>query len=319
MSPSVIKAALGACAWIGFVIAVAPGLTDHAWSTALLLFAALVLVPLALDLFAEAGDSVRVTRLFALARRSQLPAALLLAAGCALPPGSAAATLALPWIAFTGLLGAIGFCRVRETGLRRPLDGLCTDAALLFATIGGLWTLSDRVGFSPLGFGPVIVALTAVHFHYAGLLLPLFAGQVQREFWIHRFAARAAVGAVLGVPAVAVGITTTQLGWGPSIEAAAGCGLALAGMAVAILHVRIATESARPLAARILLGIAGASLFFGMVLASLYAIRAFSSAFAWLTLPQMRAVHGTVNAFGFGLCGVLGWRVLAREAASKAP
>jgi hypothetical protein len=107
---------------------------------------------------------------------------------------------------------------------------------------------------------------------------------------------------------VAIGITTTQLGWGTAFEGAAGCGLALAGMAVAVLHVRLGTEKSTGSAIRRgLFLIAGGSLFFGMVLAAAYSARTFSAAFAWLDVPWMRAVHGTVNALGFGLCGVLAW------------
>jgi hypothetical protein len=138
---------------------------------------------------------------------------------------------------------------------------------------------------------------------------------VQRELFFWRFAARAAVGVVLGVPAVAVGITATQLGAGPSLEAAAGCGLALAGMAVGILQVRIASDGRQPMATRVLLGIGGASLFIAMVLAGAYAMRAFAAPFPGLGLPQMRMMHGTLNAFGFGLCGVLAWRRMSRPAA----
>jgi hypothetical protein len=125
-----------------------------------------------------------------------------------------------------------------------------------------------------------------------------------------RLASRAAVGVVLGVPAVAAGIIATQLGIGPSLEAGAGCGLALAGMVVGILHVRLAIEDGWPIAARIALGIAGVSLFIGMVLAALYALRAFVTPFPGLGIPQMRMLHGTMNALGFGLCGVLALRTI---------
>jgi hypothetical protein len=208
----------------------------------------------------------------------------------------------------TMLLAATGMLRLKADGIRRPLPALCADVALMFAAVGGVWTLADRVGLRPFGFDFAIVGLTAVHFHYAGILLPTFAGLVQRELWLSRLAARAAVGVILGVPAVAIGITLSQLGWSAAFEAAAGCGLALAGGMVAILHVRLATEIRGSMPARVLLGIAGGSLFFGMVLAALYATRAYAMPLPWLQLPQMRMVHGTINAFGFALCGVLAWR-----------
>ena len=312
---AISRALIGAVAWIGFVVARVPSLSDGAWAYALLLFAALVLVPLALELFRDADEAATPARWFTWIEHLQLPAALALLVACWITPGPAAAAAALPWMAVTILMAVMGVWRVRHGGVRRQLDGLCRDAALIFAVIGGAWTLADRGGYRPIGFEPAIVALTAVHFHFAGLLLPLFAGLVQRELFFFRLASRAAVGVVLGVPAVALGITATQLGAGPSIEAAAGCGLALAGMVVGFLHVRIATDAKLPTATRALLAIAGVSLFIGMMLAGLYAMRAFTAPFPWLGIPQMRMLHGTVNAIGFGLCGVLAWRLMARRPA----
>lgn len=305
---AVTKSCIGASAWLAYVLAHVRDLRADNWAHALLLLAALVLVPLALELFGDEQELPQAARLFDGVRVAQLPAALLLVVAYWLPPGRLALATALPWGGITALLAAIGVLRVRQGGLKRSLEGLCRDAALIFAVVGGAWTLADRGGFRPLDFDPTVVALTAVHFHYAGLLLPLFAGLVERELWFLRFAARAAVGVILGVPAVAAGITATQLGWGGSLEAAAGAALALAGMAIAILQVRIALEAKRPLAARVLLGIAGGSLFVAMVLAGSYALRRSGIALPWLGIPQMRMLHGTLNALGFGLCGVLGWR-----------
>jgi diphthamide biosynthesis methyltransferase len=106
----------------------------------------------------------------------------------------------------------------------------------------------------------------------------------------------------------------SQLGGGLGVEMAAGSALALAGMGVAVLHVRLATEArAGAMRVRLLLGASGVSLFFAMTLAGLYAIRPLALPFPWLDLPAMRMAHGTLNALGFGLCGVLGWRGVRRE------
>ncbi len=306
------RAMAGAAVWIGFVALRAPDPQAGAWAHALLLFAALVLVPLALELFAETGETGAPVRLLRVAALAELPAALALVVACGIEPGALAAAATLPWVALTGLLAVIGFLRVRREKWRRPLDGLCADAALFFAAIGGAWTLADRAGWLPLNFRPEIVTLTAVHFHFAGLLLPLMTGLVQRELFFWRVASRAAVGVVLGVPAVAVGITATQLGWGTSLETAAGCGLALAGMVVGVLHVRLAVDGRQDLTTRVLLGVAGSALFLGMVLAMLYSLRTSVLSLPWLGIPQMRLLHGTINALGFGLCGVLAWRRVGR-------
>lgn len=305
---AITRAAVGGVVWVAFLALQVTSLRDDAWAQALLLFAALVLIPLALGLFADEEAPAVSVRLLNGAERLQLLAGLFLAAACWLPRGPVAGILTLPWVGFTALLAMAGFKRMQAGGMKRELHLLCADVALMFLLIGGLWALAERGGIAPAGFSSAIVALTAVHFHYAGLLLPLFAGLAQRELWMSRMAARAAVGVVFGVPAVAFGITATQLGWSPTLEAGLGCGLALAGMAVAVLHVRLALDAKWALATRVLIGVAGASLFFGMVLAAIYSSRAYFAPATSLGLPEMRAVHGTVNALGFGLCGVLGWR-----------
>ena len=316
---AVSKAWIAAPVCLGFALFRAPGPYHDGWIQLALLAAALVLVPLALELFAEADPAPQSTRLLGMAGRLQLPAGLLLALSCWLPRGWLAAGAALPWMVFTALLAGAGFVRVQRGGLKRELHLLAADVALMFTAVGGAWTLADRGGLRPLGFDAQIVALTSVHFHYAGLLLPLFAGLAQQQMWMSRLAARAVVGSVLGVPAVALGITATQWRWSHAIEAGAGCGLALAGMAVAVLHVRLALDARWPGLTRLLLGLAGVSLFFTMVLAALYASRAMFRPFGWLDLPQMQALHGTINVLGFGLCGVLGWRRVSRAGVAGPP
>ena len=314
MSP-VVRAGVGAVACVAYAAARISGPADAAWSHALLLFAALVLVPLALDLLRDETESAFTERWFRGIDWLQFPAALLLLMACTLTPGVIAALLVIPWLVLTTMMAVIGVSRVRHGGLRRELDGLCRDAALIFALVGGAWTFTDRAGLQPLNFDSAIVTLTAVHFHYAGLLLPLVAGLAQRELFFFRFASRAAVGVVLGVPAVALGITATQLGAGPSVEAGAGCGLALAGMAVGILHVRIASDRGKAAGTRALFAIGGISLFIAMVLAGVYAAREFITPLPSLGIPQMRLFHGMLNALGFGLCSVLAWRSLQRRGA----
>jgi hypothetical protein len=109
------------------------------------------------------------------------------------------------------------------------------------------------------------------------------------------------------VPAVALGITTSRLGFSPVIEAAAALAMATGGMGVAVLHARLGLQRARPLGVRCLWVMTAASLAAGMLLAALYGVRSFFQPWPWLDVPWMRALHGSVNALGFGGCGVLAW------------
>ena len=178
---------------------------------------------------------------------------------------------------------------------------------MIFLAVGGAWMFADRLGLSPLGFAPLIVTLTAVHFHYAGFVLPVITGLAIRRAESSWMARGAGWGVVAGVPLVAVGITATQLGFGQALESVAGLILALSGLLTAALHLRLGLRPEEPLGARCLWMIAGCSLVSGMALAAFYALRFFVP-LPWLSLPWMWAAHGTINALGFGLAGALSWR-----------
>src|SRR5687768_9378688 len=95
-----LRAALvGALAWVLFLAVARPPL-----ATALLLVGPLVAVPLGLRLAAPA-DASRAWRLVSV---SVLPATLLATAAFALPAGSRAAALLLPWVGVTGVIALLG-------------------------------------------------------------------------------------------------------------------------------------------------------------------------------------------------------------------
>jgi hypothetical protein len=203
-------------------------------------------------------------------------------------------------------LAAIGVFRVVRRGLG-SLPLLCRDAGLIYAAVGAAWLLADRLGLRPLGFDPAIVLLTAVHFHYAGWLLPIITGLAlgnSKPSWFHPVVGWTVIAAV---PGVAIGITVSQLGFGPGVETTAALLMALGGTGVAAIHVRLALEGRWPVGLRCLWMAAASSLLAGMLLAALYGARNFFHPWPWLDLPWMRALHGSVNALGFGFCGLLGW------------
>jgi hypothetical protein len=302
-----IRAALGGVAWLAGMAALQPG-----WGVALLLLAPLVVVPLGMPLLAEAvaGPAAGWVRY---AAALQFPAALLLFAVAALPPGPAAAAFTLPWLALTLLLGLAGLSRLR---VRPPcaVEDWCVLAALLYPAVGGGWLVLSALGARPLDFPTEIVRATATHFHYAGFVLPLLAVLLVRRSG-NTLARLAALGVVVGVPLVAAGITLSAFGIRLP-EWLAAWFLAAASMILAILQCRLALCWHRP-APRLLLAISGLSLLGGMVLAAVYALGSYLDA-GWLDVPLMLRTHGVVNAFGFALPGLLGW-ILAAPDASRDP
>lgn len=309
-----MRAGLGAAAWLVWAGLRLPGAAAATWELAWVLLAAAVAVPLALELVAEEGDTGFSAGGLAWARRLHLPAAALLGAALWFPAGGVAAVLALPWAGWTALLGAVAVGRLRRHGFRRSFEGGCADLALILQAASGLVLVAACAGWAPTRLGAVGVAALALHLQYAGGLLPLSAGLVQRELFFLRLAARAAVGVVLGVPAVAAGVLVRSLGWGTTLESAAGCGLALAGMVVGVLQVRLGLEGRTSTGRRALMVGAGAALFLAMALGGFQAWTsgpvADASGRATLRLMQAVLLFAGLGA-GNGLAW-LGWRPVER-------
>jgi hypothetical protein len=298
-----VTLAAGALCWVGAVIALWRGGLEAEWGQILLLFAPLIIVPLGLRLVEPLSWPGRI------AQTAQFGGAVLLFLAFLEPPGWRPALLSLPWLVVTGLICLEGLLRIARRGLT-PLDELCRDAALVLLLVGGLWTTASRWGLRPLDFDDTIVLLTANHFHYAGFVMPLVAGLAARTL-PGRISTLTALGVLAGVPLVAVGITATKLGVSPLLECLAALVMALSGLGVAFLHLRLAARAGHPLA-RILFVIAGVSLLFGMGLAGLYGLRFYTgsddwTAHPWLTIPWMRLLHGSANVFGFALAALAGW------------
>lgn len=314
------RAAVGAALWLAFLLLERPGPFEPGWIPALLLLAPLVLVPLGVGLAEASSPADRPAGggngpegLLHLAATLQLPAAALLAASYLLRQGLLAAVLVLPWFGVSTLLALAGLLRLRERGLRAPLRGgdLALDAGLVYLVVGAAWAVSDRLGFRPLDFPAVIVLLTAVHFHFAGFVLPIVTG-LAADRTGGRTAAVAVLGVVAGVPLVAVGITATQLGLGAWIEALAAWAVAGAGALVAWLHLRLAFRPGHSPLARALWTVAALSLVGGMALAALYGSRFHLPAVRPVDIAWMQALHGTANAIGFATAGLLGWWLAAK-------
>ena len=191
--------------------------------------------------------------------------------------------------------------------LRRGIpDRLCLESARVFPAIGAAWLVANRANLAPWGFDPLIVLLTAAHFHHAGFTLPLMAGLNARAspgIWTRL----SCVTILLGVPLVALGITCTHFGVLKFVEPFGVAILVLGALGVAVAQVRRCLEPQRLILTRIGFVISGASLFTAMMLALGFGLRYVIPNFA-LTMPQMWTIHGALNAFGFGLCGILAWR-----------
>ena len=279
----------------------------------MLLLASLVIVPLGLGLVVSSDLRDRRVWPWRMAVRLQFPAALALMASVALPAGPLAAVLAVPWLVTTGLVALHGLWRLWR-GSRRTSE-VCLDAGLVYLAVGGIWTVIARAGLRPLGFPDLIVLLTAVHFHYAGFALPVLAGLVARTLG-GPMARAACLGAIAGVPLVAVGITDAQLAPGilppRLLELVASLIMAASSILIGLLQLRLAARPGRQTFARALMATSGLSLLGPMALAGSYALGSFEGV-ARIDIVAMLRYHGAVNALGFALLGLLAWHLTPRR------
>jgi hypothetical protein len=262
------------------------------------LIAPLFLVPFGLRLLA-ATPGAEPPRF---AARAALPAALLLTLSFMATPGPLAAVLSLPWLVVTGIVALMAGLRLlRDPARFHPGVRHATDAAVTFLAVGAVFATTDRLGARPLDFPSEVILLTAVHFHFAGFVLPL-AGALAYGRRPTRWLEIALGLLVVGIPITALGfIGVPFASWvGAMLTAAGGLGIGLATLAVA--------RDLRPRRARILAVIAGASLLVSMPMAAIYASGVLFGA-TWLDLPTMARIHGGLNALGFALPVILAWTI----------
>jgi hypothetical protein len=297
---------MGSAAWV------AAAACWPRWEVALFLLAPLVAVPLGLALLLpESGGWPSWPWRAAVV--VQPPAALVLLGAFAVPQGRWGALLCLPWLTLTLLAPLCGLARILKRGPQPP-EEIALSAGLVYLAVGGAWLVLSRAGIQPLGFAPLIVLLTAVHFHYAGFVLPLLAGMAGRAR-PGLLGRAAAIGVIAGVPLVAVGINLAQLQV-RAFEPWAAALLAASGLLVALLYLMLAAGRRPPLQ-RLLLAVAGLALPVGMLLAAVYAWGRYTG-LLWVDIAQMLPYHGAVNALGFALPGLAAWNLAVPPPRTKA-
>lgn len=301
---------VGLVAWLLLAAADLAGWVDLGLITLLLALAPLVVVPLGLAIPRGAAP----TTLSRLAAGAQPVGALAAVGALVLPAGGVAVAAAGVWLAVC--LGAAAD-EVAVWWRRRRLapPALARLGGFAYLCVGAAWLLVDRLGARPLDLPSVIVELTAVHFHYAGFAAALIAGTATTMVAAdRRRAAGAATLLILaGPPVVAAGfVVVGPLQIAGAVTLTAGL-LLLAWVTVTHAVPRLAD---RP--ARWLLTASSAAVVPPMLLAVQWAV-GHNYGTPALSIPDMALVHGTLNAFGFTLCGLLGWLRATRPTPHSTP
>jgi len=227
----------------------------------------------------------------------------------------------IPYAAFVAVIALSALLPVRRAGQGSPglrsltLPQAVARVALLLWSVGAAWFVMDAFGIAPLGFSPLVVRLTAIHFHYAAFIVPVIAA-VLAATYPSALSRTAAVVSVLGAPSTAIGITAAQLGAPHWVETLFALPMIAGALLVGAVHLGLALGAGgttSPRLVRVLRLVVGATLLGTMGLAAAYAAR------GWLpwapTIPQMALWHGIGNAVGVALCGLLAcWLDPARQA-----
>lgn len=261
-------------------------------TAAMLLLGVLVVVPAALPL--HPSFSWRSSWIAAFCALPVVPAFVL-------DPGAMAAMLTAPWLlATTGLAFSSLRCTLRGHATVLAVSWPVATAYLAF---GAGWLVFDRIGVEPAGVTDPFVLLTAVHFHYAGFVGTTMAACARRR------APRTATTVALGATATAPPLIAAGFAAVPVLQVL-GAVLLTGGLwTLAWVTVRSIAPDL-PAAPRVLLITSSLSVLVPMVLAVQWAVGANFGTPA-LSVPDMARTHGLVNAVGFSLLGVLGWRLVA--------
>ncbi len=291
---------LGAFLWTVINLLALTNLFYMDYIKQIFLLAPLIMVPMALTAFEFRNVKKWVKELWKQLLWWQGPAAWMVALSFFFSQGTLIAfLLVLPWLLWTGLLALLGLYRLRHLGFRMPAEW-AINVSLVYIFFGALWLTASRLALQPMGFGDVIVLLTAMHFHFAGFSTAIILGIIGRillqqktKTLFHKLYPYLVFAVLMGMPLVAIGITIQGL-----IEWINVCIFASSLLVMAFFILKVCVPSALDLSIRMLWRISAYSVFVGMVLALVYAWGIWTKK-PLLLIPDMVLTHGFINSMGF--------------------
>jgi YndJ-like protein len=296
----------GGIVWLALVATRLVGLTRLTLIDLLFLLAPLVIAPLGLALIAFDEGLPQV--LLRAAIRVQPAGALLAVVAFLLPIGVPAAILSTAWL-LVCVIAALGALAHLIQGRSLHPERLAPAAAVGFMAFGAIWLVLSRGGIAPIGLSPIIVEMTAVHFHFTGFAATLMAAllltRLHEDRGVHRRVAMAAsLLLVAGSPVLA-------MGWATPIHVLQVAGAVLVATGVVAISVVLFFSGAslvESTPARVLLRLSAVAPLLPMVLAVEYSA-GHVFGFPTLDIQGMALIHGDLNALGFSLLGLVAWSI----------
>ena len=177
-------------------------------------------------------------------------------------------------------------------------------AACAFLVVGAFFAVATRAGWVITGIREPIVELTGVHFHYAGFATLVLATSAARALPDHRrLTFPMLLLACAAPPVVAAGFTSKLA----PFQIGGAVMLTIVTWSLAAMTARLVVPNATAVG-RPFLVVSSLAVLAPMVLAVFWATARYYDVPA-LSIPDMANIHGTMNAFGFVICGLTGWRL----------
>jgi hypothetical protein len=293
---------LGAVVWLVMVAGTWSGWPQLGVIELLFLLAPWIVVPLASSLIPPPGKSEPPAQRQPAAKWIIFVAAALATISFFLPTGILAASFAGAWLLVCASFALRGLRRLWRSRAR-SFSQFCFGVGEAYLIVGGTWLVASRLGLQPVGFQEPIVLLTAVHFHFAGFLSAVLAGLTYDRLRETRWS-KPLVAALAGV-VVGPGLLGLAFLVGPKVKLVAVILIVLGQFGLATGMARVAVGTANPVGRTMLLFSSGCVVA-GMVLAASWALGEYPLQ-SFVELGRMERIHGSLNAIGFGICGLIGW------------
>lgn len=294
------KLLIGLVLWLTFVALQHPEPMLQSWAEMLLVFAVLILTPIAITLFGHFLQNKSTW--LQLSENWAFPAGVAFAFSYTLEQGGFAAILCVPWFMLSLFVALSGFSLLKNDF--KNTISLAASMGALFFPVGTAWAILDRAGLQPFGYDAAIVLLTAVHFHFAGFFFPLILAAIGKaspsklsKFAVWLF--------LIGVPLTAVGISLGHFYQNYFVEAISGSMVVVAVLLAAVCQMFYASQNVIANWQKVALLISSLFLGFAMLLAACYANRDWLM-WDWCTIPNLRFWHGTANMVAVSL-GLIAW------------
>lgn len=299
---------LGTAVWLAMVARTWSGWPQLGVIELLFLLAPWIVVPLASFLIPSLDKSAPPAGPQPALQWIIFTAAALATVSFFLPTGIFAASSASAWLLVCVFFALRG---LRRLWLYRAhsFSQFCFAIGEAYLIVGGTWLVASRLGLQPVGFQEPIVLLTAVHFHFAGFLSATLAGLTYERLRESRWG-KWLRAALLGV-VVGPGLLGLAFLVGPKVKLAAVILIVLGQFGLATGMIRVAVGTKNPVG-RVLLILSSGCVLAGMALAASWALGEYPLQ-AFVELGRMERIHGSLNAIGFGICGLIGWINVAEK------